>query len=587
MGIVAVSQLAVGSLGLVAPAYAQLVPDNSLGIESSFITPDVPFGNGFTDRIDGGAIRSGNLFHSFLEFNVQNGQQVHFANPADIENIFSRVTGVNSSSILGTLGTLGQANLYLINPNGILFGPDAQLDVRGSFVGTTSNGVTFDNGYIFSALNPDIPPLLAINSPMGLSSWLPTTGNIENEGNLTVGQDFTLQGVSLNLHNQLEAGESLTLLATDTITARDSDSHAFIASAGNNLTLEGNTIDLYILQQANSGLIAGNDLTLLSPNAIRADAHFTTGGEFQAKDLSGNPANVFSLEDPIVLAVGNVTLADYTGPSLHVLAGGSVQMGDVTITGPDTGTNTINPNNNTLIPGTTTPYSALSNVTLSDGITTLEISGNTQTTLDVRAGIDWNQAPFTGEPGIGAPTVDPAGAANVNDPGGTLGSDITVGTIGIGQPGGLVLLTNQYQPNVNLPAGTIEVISITEQFPPPAGPGSNIVIDARGDISLPSSGDIRSFGTPGGSITLRSETAILQPQDDADIDSFSLAGTGGDITLVAPVINLGGNASTVFFGAFGPGKGGDFNVEADSFQSDFSSIGAILVTPGNGGQAGN
>ncbi|MFG6100278.1 filamentous hemagglutinin N-terminal domain-containing protein [Leptothoe sp. ISB3NOV94-8A] len=587
MGIVAVSQLAVGSLSIVAPAYAQLIPDNSLGIESSFITPDVPLGNGFTDRIDGGAIRSGNLFHSFLEFNVQNGQQVHFANPVDIENIFSRVTGVNSSSILGTLGTLGQANLYLINPNGILFGPEAQLDVRGSFVGTTSNGVTFDNGYIFSALNPDVPPLLAINSPMGLSSWLPATGNITNEGNLTAGQDLTLQGLSLNLHNQISAGENLTLLATDTLTARDSDSHSFIASAGNNLTLQGDTIDLYILQQAGSGLTAGNDLTLVSPNAIRADAHFITGGEFQAQDLDGNPANVFSLEDPIVLAVGNVTLANYEGPSLHVLAGGSVQLGDVVITGPDTGANTINPNNNTLIPGTTTPYSALSNVTLSDGVTTLEISGNTQTTLDVRAGVDWNQAPFTGEPGIGVPTIEPAGVATVNDPGGTLGSDITVGTIGIRQPGGLVLLTNQYQPNTSLPAGTIEVISIEDQFPPPAGAGSNIVIDARGDISLPSSESISSVGTPGGSITLRSETAILQPENEASIESTSLVGNGGDINLVAPIINLGGNAFTVFVGAFGPGQGGDLNILADSFQSDFSTIAAVVVPPGNNGQAGN
>lgn len=587
MGIVAVGQLVVGSLGIVAPAYAQLIPDNSLGIESSFITPDVPLGNGFTDRIDGGSIRSGNLFHSFLEFNVQNGQQVHFANPADIENIFSRVTGVNSSSILGTLGTLGQANLYLINPNGILFGPDAQLDVRGSFVGTTSNGVTFDNGYIFSALNPDVPPLLAINSPMGLSSWLPATGDITNEGNLTAGQDLILQGLNLNLHNQIGAGEDLTLSATDTLTARDSASHSFIASAGNNLALQGGTIDLYILQQAGSGLTAGNDLTLISPNAIRADAHFITGGEFQSQDPNGSPADVFSLEDPIVLAVGNVTLANYEGPSLHVLAGGSVQLGDVVITGPDTGTTTINPNNNTLIPGTTTPYSALSNVTLSDGVTTLEISGNTQTTLDVRAGVDWNQVPFTGEPGIGAPTIDPVGAATVNDPGGTLGSDITVGTISIRQPGGLVLLTNQYQPNANLSPGTIEVISITDPPPPPAGPGSNIVIDARGDISLPAPAPILSVGAPGGDITLRSETAILQPQNDAFIQSFSFGGTGGDINLVAPIINLGGNAFTLFIGAFGPGQGGDVNIDADSFQSDVSSIGAVLAAPGNGGQAGS
>jgi large exoprotein involved in heme utilization and adhesion len=62
---------------------AQLRPDNTLGAKSSFVTPQNPL----TDRIDGGAIRGANLFHSFLEFNVDEGRGVYFSNPSGIENI--------------------------------------------------------------------------------------------------------------------------------------------------------------------------------------------------------------------------------------------------------------------------------------------------------------------------------------------------------------------------------------------------------------------------------------------------------------------------------------------------------------------
>ena len=83
---------------------AQIVPDESLGTESSVVTPDVEIKGETADRIDGGATREGNLFHSFQEFNVREGQSVYFASPESIENIFTRVTGNNPSNILGTLG---------------------------------------------------------------------------------------------------------------------------------------------------------------------------------------------------------------------------------------------------------------------------------------------------------------------------------------------------------------------------------------------------------------------------------------------------------------------------------------------------
>ena len=149
------------------PALAQIVPDNSLGAESSRTVSDT-INNLPSDRIEGGATRGVNLFHSFREFNIGEGRGAYFANPNGISNIFTRVTGGNPSNILGTLGVQGNANLFLLNPKGIIFGPNARLDLRGSFIGSTASGVIFDNGFEFSAADANAVPLLAINIPVGL-----------------------------------------------------------------------------------------------------------------------------------------------------------------------------------------------------------------------------------------------------------------------------------------------------------------------------------------------------------------------------------------------------------------------------------
>ena len=93
-------------------ASAQITPDSTLGNES----PVVNQLNQLKSLIEGGAVRGENLFHSFQEFNVGNGQSVYFVNPDGVNNILTRVTGANMSQILGTLGVNGNANLFLINP---------------------------------------------------------------------------------------------------------------------------------------------------------------------------------------------------------------------------------------------------------------------------------------------------------------------------------------------------------------------------------------------------------------------------------------------------------------------------------------
>ena len=156
--------LCVGGTLAAGPAMAQLnlTPDTAAG--RSLGTQVIPF-NGQTDLIVGGSrpLNGANLFHSFQDFNVREGRAVYFNAPTGVLNVFGRVTGSNPSNILGTLGTaLRQGNnlrasgasLFLINPNGIIFGPNASLDVDRSFVATTASAIEFGNQGVFSASNP-------------------------------------------------------------------------------------------------------------------------------------------------------------------------------------------------------------------------------------------------------------------------------------------------------------------------------------------------------------------------------------------------------------------------------------------------
>ncbi|WP_169268010.1 two-partner secretion domain-containing protein [Brasilonema octagenarum] len=200
----------LASFSYLTIAKAQITPDNSLGAENSVVTPNVQINGTPSDRIDGGATRGANLFHSFQQFNINAGRGAYFSNPAGIANILTRVTGGNISNIQGVLGVLGNANLFLINPNGIIFGPNARLDMGGSFLGSTANSLIFKNGFEFSATNPQAPPLLTITAPVGLS-YRENFKNITNQSRavdnsntpvgLTVpeGNFLTLVGGNVNL----------------------------------------------------------------------------------------------------------------------------------------------------------------------------------------------------------------------------------------------------------------------------------------------------------------------------------------------------------------------------------------------------
>ena len=180
LGIASIQALSVN------PCFAQssnIVTDDSLGNETSQIEKNSQRIGLPVEIIRGGAQRGINLFHSLREFNVSEGRGAYFFSPnAEIQNILTRVTGNNRSDILGTLGTFGnsQPNLFLINPNGILFGENASLDVQGSFVGTTANGVQFGERGVFSATNPEAPALLTVNPSALFFNQVNAQASIQN-----------------------------------------------------------------------------------------------------------------------------------------------------------------------------------------------------------------------------------------------------------------------------------------------------------------------------------------------------------------------------------------------------------------------
>jgi filamentous hemagglutinin family protein len=217
-------------LAIMSPSQAQITSDGTLSTE-------VTTSDNLNFTINAGNRAGEHLFHSFREFSVPTGGEALFDNALDVENIISRVTGGSISNIDGLIRANGSANLFLLNPSGVIFGREAKLDIGGSFLASTANRLNFVDGTFFSATDPQTQPLLTISVPVGLQ-FGETAGPIVN-------QSLTEDNSGFPVGLQVQPGRTLALVGSD------------VLIEGGKLTAPGGRIEL--------GSIASPGLVKLTP----------------------------------------------------------------------------------------------------------------------------------------------------------------------------------------------------------------------------------------------------------------------------------------------------------------------------------
>ena len=560
MGAAVVTGL--GVWGIPQGAIAQIIPDGTLGAEQSQIF-DV--GGGRFD-VGGGAQRDINLFHSFQEFNVENFSEVFFINPAGVENILTRVTGNNPSNILGVLGVFGgDANLFLMNPNGIVFGPNAQLNVQGSFVATTADGIGFGGQEVFSALTPEVPsPLLTVNPEAFFFNQL-NPGAINNNSIAFAG--FDLAGAPL-FGLRVNDGQNLLFLGGD------------IRFNGGNMTALGGRVELAAVNDIGQVRLTDEGHLRLPRRLQRGDIEFANGALIDVTTTdNGGEINISART--ITLTDGSILLAG-------IIPGQS---------SPDSraGNITLNAFEQVLLQ----ERSAIRNVVFANATGT---AGNIEIrtdTLEVRDGARLSSSAFgTGNAGnVVIRAGDHVTFTGISEDGQVSSAILsTLETGGIGDGGNIVIRT-----------ATLEVLDGAQLAASTRGEGNagNVVIRAGdrvifsgttedGQLSSGAGSTVEAGGIgDGGNVVIRTDT--LEVRDGAQLQTLTRGeGNAGNVVIRAgDRVTFAGTSEdgqliSAAFSSVDPGGiGAGGNIEIRTTNLEMLDAAQLVVSTFGEGNAGN
>lgn len=596
-------------------AIAQIVEDGSLP-QSTRVTV-----RGETIEITGGTRRGNNLFHSFDRFSIRDGQTAFFNNDAAIENILGRVTGRERSQIDGLIQANGNANLFLLNPNGILFGRNARLDIGGSFIGSSATSLEFADGTEFSAVNPQAP-LLTVSVPIGLQFGRsnPEPIRVQGTGNnlfLNSPDDPSVNRRDRPLGLQVNSGETLALIGGD------------LSLQGGNLTAAGGRIELGSVESGRVTLMPTNLGWRLGYESVDrlGEIRLTQAASLE---VSGDRAGEIQVQGrSIEITQSSALLADTLGGG----TGGSLRLqatDQIRVTG--SGSNFVSRLSTDVAPAATGRGGNLAIATPRLEITNgAQISSGTfgsgdAGSLQVRAGDLF----ISGGSQIGASGLFTPVAAGASGNGGRLfvrvdrlrmsdGAEIAASTFGAGDVGTLNIEANQIQldsgsglfATVELGArGNGDRLTVTSDrlritggaqistLTAGSGNAGDLIVRAS-DLEL--SGVTNQFPSAlltlvtaeaagqGGNLTVIADR--LQIQDGAQIATTTFGeGTAGNLTVRAGSIDLIGgrinSPSSLVTGSFaGSGDGGDLLITTDRLRV---LDGAQIATATAGaGDAGN
>jgi filamentous hemagglutinin family protein len=334
----AIAIIAISPVLLSTPVTAQSITAAQDG------TNTVVLPNGQQFDITGGTQAGANLFHSFQQFGLSQGQIANFLSQPNIQNILGRVVGGNPSVINGLIQlTGGNSNLYIMNPAGVIFGSNASLNVPASFTATTANGIQVGNSWFgMNTIASDLknltgtPNAFAFTSPS--TNIQNQTGVIVNQGNLSVsqGKSITLVGGIV-----INTGAIATPNGNINIVAVTDGKYVRITPEGGVLSL-----DLPIATQqelGNAKLIAGIDLPkLLAGSSLVAPSQ--KGAAIATGNLTAANINVLanrydtnqaSLNATNIQQGWNFVFIDSTIKNYQTLLDGTKGGSSVTVINPD------------------------------------------------------------------------------------------------------------------------------------------------------------------------------------------------------------------------------------------------------------